>query len=65
MGGIPHFDCHWVQTTVGVRWKKRERAFELFVEGKGVTDAKQKNTLLFHCGGMQMQDIYFTFPEAA
>jgi hypothetical protein len=30
-----------------------------------VTDAKQKNTLLFHCGGIQMQDIYLTFPEAA
>lgn len=64
LGGVPPFDCLGDQTTVGVRWKKWKRAFELFIEGKGIKDAKQKKALLLHCGGMEMQDIYFTFPEA-
>ncbi|XP_056009340.1 uncharacterized protein LOC130051434 [Ostrea edulis] len=61
LGGIPTFDCHGEQTTVGVRWTKWRRAFELFIAGKGVKDAAQKKALLLHCGGMEMQDIFFTF----
>lgn len=61
LGGIPTFDCHGDQTTVGVRWTKWRRAFELFIAGKGVKDAAQKKALLLHCGGMEMQDIFFTF----
>lgn len=62
--GMPHFEYHGDQIIFGVRWKTRKRAFELSVEGNGVTDAKKKNALLLHCDGKQMQDIYFTFPEA-
>ena len=43
-----------------MQWK---RAFESFVVGKGVQNAAQNKTLL-HCGGVQMQDVYYTFPEA-
>ena len=63
LGGIPNFNCHGDQTTVGVRWKKWRRAFELFVVGKGIRKAQQKKALLLHCGGMQLQDIYFTFTD--
>ena len=62
IGGIPHFECHGDPTTIGARWKKWRRAFELFVEGKGIKDNGQKKALLLHCGGMQMQDIFYTFP---
>jgi len=62
IGGIPQFDCHGDPTSIGARWKKWRRAFEIFVEGKGVTEPAQKKALLLHCGGMQMQDIFFTFP---
>lgn len=64
LGGIPTFDCDGEPTTVGVRWQKWRRAFELFVVGKGIENAAQKRALLLHCGGMKMQDIYFTFPAA-
>ena len=60
LGGIPNFDCH---TSVEVRWKDWRRAFELVVVGKGGRDAQQKIALLLHCGGMQLQDINFTFTD--
>ena len=63
LGGIPQFDCHGDPTTVGARWKKWKRAFDFFVVGKGITNIAQKKALLLHCGGMGMQDIYYTFPE--
>lgn len=65
IGGIPHFDCTGEPTSIGVRWKKWRRAFEFFVEGKGVTNPKQKKSLLLHCGGMALQDVYSTLPPAA
>ena len=63
LGGISNFDIHGDPTTVGARWKKWKRSFELFVVGKGVQNAAQKKALLLHCGP-QMQDVYYTFPEA-
>ena len=64
LGGIPNFDCEGEPTTVGARWQKWKRAFQLFVASKGIEHAAQKKALLLHCGGMKMQDIYFTFPAA-
>ena len=64
LGGIPSFDCYDDPTTIGTRWKKWKRAFQLFVEGKGVTNEAQKKALLLHCAGLQVQDIYFTFQPA-
>ena len=64
LGGISNFDIHGDPTTVGARWKKWKRSFELVVVGKGVQNAAQKKALLLHCGGPQMQDVYSTFPEA-
>ena len=55
---------HQSLLTVGAGWKKWKRLFELFVVGKGVQNAAPKKVLLFHCGGPQMQDVYYTFPEA-
>ena len=63
LGGLPQFDCQGDPTTVGARWKKWKRAFDFFVFGKSITDVAQKEALLRHCGGMGMQDIYYTFPE--
>ena len=64
LGGITNFDIYGDPTTVGARWRKWKRSFELFVVGKGVQDAVQKKALFLRCGGPQMQDVYYTFPEA-
>ena len=62
--GISNFDMHGDPTTVGARWKKWKRSFEIFVVGKGVQNAAQKKALLLHYGVPQMQDVYYTFTEA-
>ena len=64
LGGIPSFDCKGEPTTFVARWRKWRRAFEFFVDGKGVKDPKQMKALLLHCGGMDLQDVYFTLPAA-
>ena len=48
---------HWLEY-VG------ERAFELFVAGKGVTIPKQMKGLVLHCRGIDLQAIYLTLPAA-
>ena len=63
LGGISSFDIHGDPTVVGARWKKWRRSLELFACGKGVTNAVQKKALL-HCGGPEMQDVYFAFSPA-
>jgi len=57
LGGILQFECHGDPTSVGARLKKWSCAFKLCVEGKGF---EKVEALLLHCGGMQVQDIYYT-----
>ena len=64
LGGISNLDIHGDPKTVGARWKKWKQSFELFVDGKGVKNATQNKAPLRHCGGPQMQDVYYMFPEA-
>ena len=45
-----------VSPGVGSRWK---RAFEIYASARKINDQKQKCSLLLHCGGMQIQDIFF------
>ena len=52
------FDC--VSNGVGSRWIKWKRAFEIYANARKISDQKQKCSMLLHCGGMQLQDIYFT-----
>ena len=52
------FDC--VSNGVGTRWIEWKRAFEIYANARKISDQKQKCSMLLHCGGMQLQDIYFT-----
>ena len=52
------FDC--VSNGVGTRWIKWKRAFEIYANARKISDQKQKCSMLLHCGGMQLQDTYFT-----
>ena len=52
------FDC--VSNGVESRWIKWKRAFEIYPNARKISDQKQKCSMLLHCGGMQLQDIYFT-----
>lgn len=52
--GIPRFEHNWE------KWK---RAVELYILSKNITDDVQKQAVLLHKGGMQLQDIFFSLPE--
>lgn len=58
---VQSFDVHGDSTTVSARWQKWHRSFEIYCTGNGVTDNEQRKALLLHCGGVQLQDVYFTF----
>ena len=59
------FDTKGDISTLGLRWKKWKRGFELFLGARGNTPAPQKRSLLLHCGGLGLQDIFFTLGVAA
>ena len=46
------FDC--VSNGVGTRWIKWKRAFEIYANARKISDQKQKCSMLFNCGGMQL-----------
>ena len=59
------FDTKGDISSLGLRWKKWKRGFELFLVARGNTNAQQKRALLLHCGGLGLQDIFFTLGVAA
>lgn len=52
------FDCTGNPTSVGPRWRRRKRSFEFLLEAKGFTKDAQKQVLLLHCAGQDVQDIF-------
>ena len=61
---IMPFDCTGDSTSVGPRWRRWKAAFQFYIDGKGVTDPKQKRALLLHSAGMDVQEVYLTLEEA-
>jgi hypothetical protein len=60
---IPSFDVGNDINSMGQRWTRWLRSFNLYATGKGVVDPAQKKALLLHSAGMEVQDIYFTLQE--
>lgn len=48
---------------MSARWIRWKRAFELYVESKGITNEKRKRALLLHSAGMEVQDIYYAMED--
>lgn len=57
---IDKFEPHGDVNSVGIRWTRWARAFELFAVGKGIVNPAQKKALLLHEAGMEVQDIFYT-----
>ena len=62
---LPTFDCTGNITNVGPRWKRWKKAFQFYIVGKGIVQAEQKEALLLHSAGMEVQDIFDTLAEVA
>ncbi|KAL9962010.1 hypothetical protein ACROYT_G031062 [Oculina patagonica] len=61
--GIQPFDCRGDSTSVGPRWRRWRKAFQFYVDGRGITVAARKKALLLHCAGMEVQDIFETLTD--
>lgn len=62
--GIAAFEVHKDLSTLGIRWKRWLRAFQLYLVSKGTTDPRQKQALFLHTAGQQVQDVYFSLAGA-
>ena len=58
--GLPCYDPKGEPNSLSVPLKRWERAFNLYVASKGVTNEGQKVALLLHPGGVELQEIYYT-----
>ena len=47
-------------TSLGTRWKKWKKGFDLYLVAAAITDSTQKRALLLHCGGEELQEIFDT-----
>ena len=61
--GIQAFNCRGDSTSVGPRWRRWRKAFQFYVDGRGITAAARKKALLLHCAGMEVQEIFETLTD--
>ncbi|KAK3788064.1 hypothetical protein RRG08_052304 [Elysia crispata] len=54
------FDVHGDPSTIGERWKKYIRGFQLYIDGRAITKSFQKYSLLLSFAGEDVQDIFET-----
>ena len=57
------FDAVGDPSSMGQRWKKYRDGFVLYFKAAGITDPEQKKSLLLHCGGESLQDVFSTLPD--
>ena len=60
VGGLQPFQVKRDPHSISQRWRKWKRAFQLYVLGKGITSDPQKQGLLLHTAGLEVQEVYFT-----
>lgn len=61
---LDHFDCEGDPTSVGTRWEKWKRAFEIYLLAANVDTPVQKRATLLHVGGIALQEVYYNLPGA-
>lgn len=57
------FDCEGDASSVGLRWEKWKRGFDIFVVASEITDATKKKATLLHVGGLMLQEIFHNIPD--
>ena len=58
--GILPFEVTTDRASLGFRWARWLRSFDLYADGKGVEKHAQRKALLLHSAGMDVQDIFYT-----
>lgn len=60
VGGLQPVQVKGDPHSISQRWRKWKRTFQLYVLGKGITSDPQKQRLLIHLAGLEVQEVYFT-----
>lgn len=58
------FDCDGDSNSVGSRWEKWKRAFEIYLLAASIDTPVKKRATLLHTGGLPLQEIYHNIPGA-
>ena len=61
---LDHFDCEGDPTSVGTRWVKWKRAFEIYLLAANIDTPLKKRATLLHLGGLSLQEVYYNLPGA-
>ena len=60
---FPSFSVHEDNASVGSRWKKWLKHFEMYLAAHDVKDSTPKRALLLYSGGEGVSDIFETLPD--
>ena len=64
IGHPEKFEVDTDTNTLGTRWNKWVKQFEIYIVAAGITAAKQKKALLLHTAGPDVQDIFHTIENS-
>ena len=60
---FPSFSVHEDNASVGPRWKKWLKRFEMYLAAHDVKDATRKTALLLYSAGEEVSDTFETLPD--
>lgn len=60
---LNRFDVHGDVKSIGVRWEKWKRSFQIYIEAFNVKNAKVQKARLLHFTGADVQEIFYTLAE--
>ena len=65
-GSLQPFQVKGNPQSISQQWRNWKRGFQLYVLGKGITNDPQKQGLLLHTAGLDVQEVYSTLgPDGA
>ena len=66
VGSLQPFQVKGNSQSISQQWRNWKRGFQLYVLGKGITNDPQKQGLLLHTAGLDVQEVYSTLgPDGA
>ena len=60
---FPSFSVHEDSTSIGPRWKKWLKRFEMYLAAHDIKDPTRKRALLLYSSGEEVSDIFETLPD--
>lgn len=61
---IQPFECEGEPASVGIRWEKWLRSFQIYLEASSIENPIKKRATFLHSAGSALQEIYYNLPGA-